>query len=452
MSSGPAHLAHSAPGNVLGYEDQALFVGLRATGQVSVVQLVWTYEHPVDMAAIRRFHQNLGHGLLGRRVEPSKLPFGRHRWVASPGPAGPLDVADGVQSRNELADWLNERVRVPVDPEYGPAWHLGVAEFDDGTTAISLVVTHILIDGMGLLRTVAEAAKGTPRDFGFPAPQSRTRVRGVVEDLRETGRSLPETSRALALAAKLAIARRGDIAAGVAKKHVPDGGADVFPPNVTVFVDSDEWDARAAALGATSPHSLVAGFSARLAQKCGRTCADGSVRLNIPIDQRTDDDTRGNAVTLAFAKVDPNPVTTDLSGIRQAIRDARRAVDETPDEMLLLAPLIPFVPKKLAENPDVGIFEEFAVSSTNLGDVDPTCGLADGTPAKHFFARGVDGRVSKEILERRGGYLTVGVVRFSGTVALAIVAYTPGADNSMERLRELVVETFSEFKLACSVL
>lgn len=449
MSSGSPR---AAEGHVLGYEDQALYVGLRATGQVSVVQYAWVYEHPVDFDMLGRFHQNLGHGLLGRLVEPSDLPFGRHRWVASRGPAGPLDIAPNVRPRTELPDWLDERAQVAVDPEFGPAWHLQVAKFEDGSTAVSLVVTHILIDGMGLLQTVSDAVNDTPRDFGFPAPRSRTRRRGVVEDLRDTARSLPTTVRALVLAGKVAVQRRGEIAAGVAKKPAPGGSNNVFPPVITVFVDLAQWDSRAKALGATSPHSLAAGFSAKLAQRCGRTCDDGSVRLNIPINQRVDGDTRGNAVTLAFAKVDPTPVTTDLSDVRRAIRDAVKAAEETPDPMLQLAPLVPFVPKKLAQNPDVGIFEEFAVSSTNLGDVDPECIRIDGSPADLFVARGLDSRVSQEVLERRGGYLTVAFGRIGGKVTITVVAYTPGAENSTTALRDLVVATLGEFELACSVL
>ena len=54
---------------VLDYVDQAMFLGLRATGQAAVMQCVWVYEHPVDMEGLRRFHYNFGHGLGGRRIE-----------------------------------------------------------------------------------------------------------------------------------------------------------------------------------------------------------------------------------------------------------------------------------------------------------------------------------------------------------------------------------------------
>ena len=67
-------------------------------------------------------------------------------------------------------------------------------------------------------------------------------------------------------------------------------------PMATIFVDADEWDARAHALGGTS-NTLLAGLAARLAQRAQRLAADGSVALTIPINERSDGDTRANAVT-----------------------------------------------------------------------------------------------------------------------------------------------------------
>ena len=68
------------------YTDQALLLALRSAGQQAVMQVVWLYEHPIDLDGVRRFHRDFGHGLAGRRIERSPLPFGRHRWIARPGP------------------------------------------------------------------------------------------------------------------------------------------------------------------------------------------------------------------------------------------------------------------------------------------------------------------------------------------------------------------------------
>ncbi len=55
--------------NRLALVDQALFAGHRAAGQKVVIQCVWVYEHAIDIDGLKRFHHNLGKGLLGRSIE-----------------------------------------------------------------------------------------------------------------------------------------------------------------------------------------------------------------------------------------------------------------------------------------------------------------------------------------------------------------------------------------------
>ena len=88
----------SSDDNLLDLFDQAFFAGHEAVGQKEVMQVGWVYRHPVDHEALRRFHRNLGCGLLGRRIERSPLPFGRHRWVSDRGPTD-LEVADRPRPR-----------------------------------------------------------------------------------------------------------------------------------------------------------------------------------------------------------------------------------------------------------------------------------------------------------------------------------------------------------------
>lgn len=115
----------------LSFTDQAMFLGLRATGQEAVMQCVWVYERPIDHAGVRRFYEGIGRGVFGRRIERSPLPFGRHRWVSAPGPQAELDIAE-PRPRSELGRWVDERAAMPLDPEYGPGWHLGVLPMTDG--------------------------------------------------------------------------------------------------------------------------------------------------------------------------------------------------------------------------------------------------------------------------------------------------------------------------------
>ena len=278
------------PDNRLAFVDHALFAQHAATGRKLVIQCVWIYEHPIDLDGVRGFNRRLGNGLLGRRIERSPLPFARHRWVSGRVPSD-IDIAKCARPRAELSDWADERSQLPIDPEWGPGWHLGVLPLTDGSTAVSLVVSHYLIDGFGLALTIAEAILGNTRDLGYPPPHSRTRLRAVAQDARQTAQDAPEVARALVAAAKLARGRRIGIAQSPASRPVALRGGDgediVVQPVITIHVDLDDWDARAKALGGTSK-TLVAGFAAKLGQQMGRRRAgDGAVTLLLPISERT---------------------------------------------------------------------------------------------------------------------------------------------------------------------
>lgn len=443
------------PDNTLDYADQGLFLALRATGQESVAQIVWIYTHPVDVERLKRFYANLGYGLLGRRVEPSPVPFGRHRWVWSPGPSAPFDFTETPLPRSQLADWVDERSQVSADPERGPGWHLAAARFDDGSTAVSLVASHCLVDGMGLMQTVIEAVGDQPREMTLPRPRSRPAVRAIAADLRQSARAVPEALRALAVAIRLAVRNRPQ---GSPTTSVPavrgSGSEEVLAPGVVAFVDVEAWDARAVQLGGNS-HSLVAGFAARLALNMGRVHPDdGTVKLIIPVNERSADDTRANAVTLGYASLDPAGVTTSLAEVRGVVRTALTALRSGPEEAFRALPLIPFVPKRaVAGGADAmfGFAAELPVSASNLGDIDPAVLRADGTEADRFIIRGVDGRVSREVLEKRRGFLTVICARAAGKVVLPVIAFRPGAENSKEALHELVSRTLGEFGLTATI-
>ena len=89
----------------------------------------WTYERSVDVAAVRRFNENLGGTLLGRLVERSPLPGGRHRW-ASVGRVPDVEVEEVPRPRDPR---LDRRVRRPGHrPQRGPGWRVGVLPLTDG--------------------------------------------------------------------------------------------------------------------------------------------------------------------------------------------------------------------------------------------------------------------------------------------------------------------------------
>src|SRR6202012_3953260 len=126
-----------------------------------------------------------------------------YRWVADPQPPD-IDVAKCVRPRAELSDWADERAQLPIDPETGPGWHLAVLPLTDGSTAVSLVASHYLIDGLGFCAAIVEAILGNTHDPGYPPPRSRARLAALVQDAREAVEDMPQVARALVAAAKLA--------------------------------------------------------------------------------------------------------------------------------------------------------------------------------------------------------------------------------------------------------
>ncbi|MGO9153432.1 hypothetical protein [Mycobacterium sp.] len=443
------------PDNRLALADEALLAEHHAADMTVVIQVTWVYERAIDFDGLRRFQHNLGHGLLGRRIERPALPFARHRWVLDRGPSD-IDIAECARPRAELSDWVDERSQLPIDVEWGPGWHLGVLPFTDGSTAVSLVLSHNLIDGLGLALVIVEAALGKTRDLGYPPPRSRTRLRAVVQDARQTAQDVPEVARALVTAAKLArkqAGRQRDNARSPASRPVAIRGGDgddvVVVPALTIFIDLDDWDARAEALGGAS-HTLAAGFAAKLGERIGRGRAgDGAVSLQLPVSDRTEDDTRAMALSYARVSIDPTRVTTDLRDIRAAIKQTLGTLRETPDESSQLLWLPSFTPKRalkrmvdrMPADPDLPVFCSY------LGDLSSMISRPDGTEAATANARGTGQHETRQWLDRTGGRMIVLSGRLSGKIFISVGAYQPGAKNTKAALRELAARTLAEFDL-----
>ncbi len=452
-SNDSASNGDAPPDNRLALLDQAFYEGHRAAGLTEVMQVMWLYEHAIDFDALKRFHHDLDYSLFGRRIERSPLPFARHRWVSDRG-SSDIDIAECARPRAELSDWLDERSQLPVDPESGPGWHLGVLPLTDGSTAVTLVMSHYLLDGVGGIITVAEALLGKTRDLGYPPPRSRTRLRAVIEDLGQTIRDAPAVAQALVAGVQMTPRRPDLISSSPGSQPVAprnDSGDPVVVPGIAIYVDLDHWDARAKALGGTSS-TLAAGFTAKLGERMGfrHDGDDGAVTVQVVVNNRTEGDTRAVAVTFVRVNIDPTLVTTDLRDARATIKQALTTLRETPDESSLLAALTPFTPKRTWKRlVDAALTDpDHPVVCSNLGDVGPTTRL-DGTECEYPFARGTRQRVTRQWLERVGGQLQVLCLRAPGVgkVSIAVLAYQPGAENTKPALRELAARTLAEFGL-----
>jgi hypothetical protein len=441
--------------NRLAHMDQASFLALRALGQGAHVQFNWIYNRPVNVDGLRRFHRGLGYGLLGRRVERSPLPFARDRWVAYRGPED-IEIAETPRPRVDLGAWLLERASLPLDPEYGPCWHIGVLPFEDGGTAVCLTVSHTLADGRGVVEAIADAAGGSTCNLGYPDPGSRSLRRALLEDAWQTIASVPELARAAAAAMRLGWRQRKEVAASVASAPPPPrtGGEDqpVVVPSLTAYVDLPEWNERAKDLGGSS-FFLFAGFVGRLGVRMGRVRDDGSVTLSFPISDRTENDTRGNALVFRVVSVDPTHLSSDLRQIRVKIRQALADPSETSEELLGPLPLTSFTPKWLARRA-VGMglgAASLPIGCSYIGDLDPQANHPDGTDADYAHFGFSEPGISKHTLECIGGQLLVISGRAHEKVWITVNAYLSGRTNSQDALREDLSRTFAEFNLIAEI-
>ncbi|OBA89895.1 hypothetical protein A5662_23555 [Mycobacteriaceae bacterium 1482268.1] len=453
------------PDNRLALMDHALYAQHRAIGRNVVIQVVWIYDQVIDFDGVRRFNANLGYGLAGRRIERSPLPFGRYRWVAVPGPLD-IDIAHSARPRTELSDWADECSQMPTDPECGPGWRINVLPLTDGATAVSLVISHYLIDGFGLALTIADAVLDNRRDHCYPPPRTRSQLGAVLQDARRTAQDVPAAARALAATARLARGRQqngGTPASRPVTVRGGDGDDVVVIPVITAHIDRDDWDGRAKALGGTSD-TLVAGLAAKLGERMGRRRAgDGTVTLQLPISERTEDDTRAIAVSYARLSVDPTGITTDLRAVRVAIKQALKTLRETPDESLQLLPLAPFTPqwamKRMADamvvDPDLPVF------CSNLGDLGPLVYALTRTEAEYanvtaalntlHLIRVIGQGVTRQWLERSRGQMTLQSWRIGDKIAITVGAYQPGVENTKLALRDRVAQTLAEFGLTGAI-
>jgi hypothetical protein len=435
--------------------DQASFLALRALGHGALLQSIWIYNRPVNVDGLRRFNRGLGYGLLGRRVERSPLPFARDRWVAHR-EAEDIEIAETPRPRVDLTAWLFERACLPLDPEYGPCWHIGVLPFEDGGTVVCLTVSHTLVDGRGIVQAIADAAGDRTRNPGYPDPGSRAYRQALLEDAWQTIASAPELARAVAATVRIGRRQRKEVAASIASAppspRTEDKDNPVVVPSLTAYVDLAEWNERAKGLGGNSLF-LLAGFAARLGVRMGRVRADGSVTLSFPMSDRTENDTRGNALVFLFAPVDPTRLSSDLREIRVKIRQALAGLSATSGEMLGPLPLTSFTPKWVARKA-VGMglgAASLPIGCSYVGDLHPQANRADGTDADYMHGRLIEPGISKRTLERIGGQLFVVSGRVHGKTWIVVSAYLTGRTNSQVALREDLSRTFAEFNLTAEI-
>ena len=331
----------TTPYDVLGMVDQAVFLGEEATGATSVIQSVWTYDRGVDMAGLRRFHHHLLRGRLSRRIEQSPLPFGRHRWVA-PGAGPELEVAETPRPRAEFNQWLREQAAMPLDVQHGPGWRLAALPFTDGGTGLSLVISH----------TSHRWWRAVPRSGGRDGgPGRRDRLACSAGSRRWWRAILCLDVRHIparrARASGAPSAQQPEQSAQANRQPTPASASNSHPAADEPYQrsrwrpspsTSDQWDARAAAVGATSNSLLVGvrhadwrnGWAGSAAgPRSGRPC-----RCPSTIASRRRYPRQRDLGNVDFTIRPAEPSTTDLRGVRSGIKEALIRRQEQPNDPL----------------------------------------------------------------------------------------------------------------------
>lgn len=442
--------------NTLSFLDQGSFLWVRASGHVHCIQATWVYRRAIDLDGLRRMQDNLAHGLLGRRIERSPLPFGRHRWVAWREPPE-IEIAEPALTPEAVTDWTARRGQIPINPESGPPWHIGVLPIDGYGTAVSLLISHTVIDALGLCLALAAAANGVRRDLGYPPPRSRPWWRALGEDARVTARDVPAIGRAIVAGVREAGRLRKDRPAKPAPPAAKpaDRGADrpTDAAIVRVFIDVADWDARAKALGGTG-NALFAGFAARIGERVGRVRAsDGKVFLTYPVNHRAADDTNGNPLKSIDLVVDPASVLTDLREVRAEIKQALTLELGAFKEQEAVLPLVPLTPKALVRRLAVDAVgaSELPVGCANLGDIDPAVACVDGTQADSYWMNLVGQNLTQNSPEFSYGEMLLTSGRIGGTMFIAVRCYKPGAVNWRRELCGHIADTLADYNLTAVI-
>ncbi|MBR0959266.1 hypothetical protein [Bradyrhizobium japonicum] len=436
--------------DVLCYMDQASFVGLRALGRGPVLHITWIYPEAIDEAAVTQFSERLTRGLLGRRLQRSPLPWGRHRWVENPAP-GPV-----MWLRNPLPDESLHNLRrllldLPVDPERGPGWRLVVQALEGGGCALTMLVSHTIADMQAAGQAIADAVAGRRVDYGFTAPSGRWSPAMLASDSVESLRALPGVWRAVV--ALVRRARRGRAGLPRPRSRAPSSRNCLEPavdvPLVQVVMDAGACQRRASDLGVTS-NTLIMAFVARLASQIGRVDASGRVKLVLPVSDRHSGDRRGNALRAITVMVDPDTCRNDPQALQRDIKAALASLIRNGDDVSPLLPLIPYVPLWLARRLErEALGADLPVGCSLIGelplDVNRPCGEAS------LLQISLLERYTASELERLGGLLFIPCYRVGERLFATVQGYGPDRVTTRAQLAPFVRAALSDMCLCATV-
>ncbi|MFI8909549.1 hypothetical protein ACIGV8_29090 [Streptomyces albidoflavus] len=277
------------------------------------VQLLWRVPGRPDHEALRTLHTSLAEGPLNRRMRTARLPLAHPVWEGHTGCA-PLRVSSRAVAPETVLDWADAACRAELDAHAGRGWELSAAPVSDGTFVVSLVGSHALTDGQGLIGAATLAARRTARQWHSGQPSLVDDLTDVVTDglwtysrlalsrLRVKAASVPAT------AARVLLGRTEQ-----------GGGAAPVRSRLAFTVPAAEAD-RVARNGGGSVTGLMLAMTANILRAArGTTDAGRPFTVGLPVSFRRPDDLESsNMVGIATLRLDGlRGRYTDLVEIRR---------------------------------------------------------------------------------------------------------------------------------------
>ena len=225
-------------------------------------------------------------------------------------------------------------------------------------------------------------------------------------------------------------------------------------PTTYLTIDHSTWDERAKSLGGTSG-SLMCGFVAKLAQQLGwASPVSGTVRLGMPVSERSESDFRANALSGIEILLDPAQAAESLGEIRAKIKISLAEFKDKPHPLVRRIPLLLAFPnaalRKILESPPNQ--SPPLVTNSSLGELDPSIMEPDGTMANNFFMRLATPGAPGLDLAFKHDHLYVVSGHANGKLFLCVNAYSPSKKNSQLDIKTAIATVLAQFGLDGTIL
>lgn len=404
----------------------------RGMGTPIALQGLWQTDEAMEPELLQDIHEQLRIGALGRRVIRPRIPGARRAWQPN-SRAHPLDLTPDPLDESATAPWA-DALGTDLDPEFGPGWRLSAAPLLDGGTVVALTCSHALADARGLIHAVATALAELPPSLpgttsgeastphpdptaDRPATEPTDALPGRAQDA-PTSR-LDGGDRTTTSDWRDALGQWSTIITGTARafrRGIPRPPATTAPePSVDRLVhstlltfDAIEWDATAAATGATA-NSLFIHLVANILWETG--FPGDRIVASLPVDTRDEPRVDNDLAVTEIAITRADTPATIRENARAAYQHRMSSPAGLPEEILQV------IPDRWAYSLSKGAGERDILCS-NIGTLPDSLRTVGTHHCDRVAARAIHPGITAFPRTRLSGYLS----RLGDTYTLALVS------------------------------